>query len=119
MKKIKQTQEHLPLSPAMLDILLVISHEPLHGYAIMKQIEEDSGQKIPVGTLYRTISKLLKSGLIQECAPPEHVESQDERRRYYKIEEQGQAVLAAEIRRLETIVKRARGGQNLPGLAAL
>ena len=29
----------------MLDILLVVSGEPLHGYAIMKQIEEDSGQK--------------------------------------------------------------------------
>jgi DNA-binding PadR family transcriptional regulator len=109
----------LPLSPAMLDILLAVNHEPLHGYAIIKQIEDDTGERTPVGTLYRTIARLLENGLIKECEPPEHILSNDERRRYYQIEESGKAVLAAEVQRLEAIVKRAKKKQNLDRLITI
>jgi len=38
-----------PLTPAVLHILLALSTGPRHGYGIMKQVKEDSDDKITRG----------------------------------------------------------------------
>lgn len=60
---------HGPLTPAVLHILLALSTQPRHGYGIMKEVETDSqgSVKMGPGKLYGSISRMMESGLIQEC----------------------------------------------------
>jgi DNA-binding PadR family transcriptional regulator len=57
------------------------------------------------GTLYDNLRKLLKLGLVKECAP----DSRDAApRRIYRLSEEGRAVLAAETERLCGVLREAR-----------
>jgi len=71
------------------------------------------------GTLYGSIQRMLKDGLIiesQERADPIHGE---ERRRYYRLTGFGQRVLQAEAQRLEQLVHIAKSKQVLPGFGTV
>jgi len=98
----------LPLSPAALHILLALSSEDRHGYGIMQEIARQSeGQYKPgPGTLYDNLQKLLNQSLIEEI--PRREADDDERRRYYRLTRFGRRVLAAEVERLEGVVRTAR-----------
>lgn len=52
-----------PLSEAVFFILLSIQNSPKHGYAIMKEVEQLSDQRIRLstGTLYGAIKRLLEN----------------------------------------------------------
>jgi DNA-binding PadR family transcriptional regulator len=98
----------LPLSPASLHILLALATEERHGYHIMQEISKHSqGQyKIGPGTLYDNLQKMMKQGLVEEsrrAAPDE-----DSRRRYYRLTTLGRSVLAAEVSRLEDVIREAK-----------
>ena len=100
-------ENQLPLTPLSTGILLALAAEELHGYALMKAVEEQSGGVLTsgTGTLYAALTRLLEDGLIQECggAP------QDQRRgKSYTISEAGRELLRAEASRLDAIVRRAR-----------
>jgi DNA-binding PadR family transcriptional regulator len=98
----------LPLSPASLHILLSLAGEDRHGYGIMQEVARQSeGQyKIGPGTLYDNLQRLMVQGLVEESPrPPAH---DDPRRRYYRLTTHGRGVLAAEVERLETVVREAR-----------
>ena len=58
----------LPLNPVDVQILLVLTGGNLHGYGLMKAVEEQSGGKVrlEVGSLYRVIKRLIGNGLIEE-----------------------------------------------------
>jgi DNA-binding PadR family transcriptional regulator len=99
-----------PLTPAVFHILLALADGEKHGYAIMKDVEDQtSGQiKMGPGTLYGSIKRMLAGGLIEETDERPDPALDDERRRYYRLTVQGQAVVAAESRRLALAVKVAR-----------
>src|SRR5690242_12454946 len=98
----------LPLAPAALHILLAVSAEDRHGYAIMKEIAHQTGgtYKVGPGTLYDNLQKLLNLGMLDQ--KQRRSQGEDERRRYYRLTRFGQRVLAEEIRRLEAAVRTAK-----------
>ncbi len=94
----------LPLSPATLHILLALAGEDLHGYGIMQEVsrQSDGQYKLGPGTLYDNVQRLMDQGLVQEVRRGANEES---RRRYYRLNSMGRSVLAAEITRLEDVVR--------------
>jgi DNA-binding PadR family transcriptional regulator len=62
------------------------------------------------GTLYGAIKRLKEGGVIEESGErPEPGEApNDERRRYYRLTAFGGRVLAAEVERLDALVRAAR-----------
>jgi DNA-binding PadR family transcriptional regulator len=57
-----------PLPPVAFHILLVLAGEDLHGYAIMRQVEQQTRGRVRLGpgTLYGSIKTLLEARLIEE-----------------------------------------------------
>lgn len=98
----------LPLSPAVLLILLALSGEDRHGYGIMQEVARQSeGQyKLGPGTLYDNLQKLLDQGIVEKS--PSRSSADDPRRRYYRQTRFGRRLLSAEIARLEGVVRAAR-----------
>ncbi|PYT68804.1 MAG: PadR family transcriptional regulator [Acidobacteria bacterium] len=98
----------LPLSPAELHILLALAGEDLHGYGIMIEVARQSGgqYKLGPGTLYDNLRKLLTQGCVEEMQ--KRAAGEDPRRRYYRLTALGRRVLAAEVARLETVVRDAK-----------
>jgi DNA-binding PadR family transcriptional regulator len=99
-----------PLARTALLVLLAIGPEERHGYAIMREIERitEGATRLGPGGVYTTIKHLLDDGLIEECAERPDPELDDQRRRYYRLTGTGRAVAAAEVRRLETLVRSAQ-----------
>lgn len=100
----------LPLQPTTFHILLSLSDEDRHGYAIILDVaRRTNGElKLSAGTLYRSIQRMLELGLITETKTRPAPEMDDERRRYYCITPFGTAVAQAEVTRLRNLVKMAR-----------
>jgi DNA-binding PadR family transcriptional regulator len=100
---------HLPLPAAAFHILVALSIEDQHGYAIMRDVAIRTGGevKLHAGTLYTTMKRLLDDDLIVEVRAPRHADSDDQRRRYYRITPLGRKVAQAELSRLQSMVKRA------------
>jgi DNA-binding PadR family transcriptional regulator len=98
----------LPLQPTTFHILLSLSDEDRHGYAIILEVSRRTqGQlKLSAGTLYRSIQRMVELGLITETRT--RPELDDERRRYYRITPLGRAVAEAEAGRLRDLLKMAR-----------
>ncbi len=60
------------------------------------------------GSLYSTIKRMLKAGLVEECEAGEvDPDNEDERRRYYRITEAGRAAAIREVDRMSTLVDLA------------
>ena len=97
----------LPLNPRAYAIMLVIADEPCHGYRIKKEVEERSGGSIALdpGSLYRTIAKLVRDGLVEERQAPADADRDDERRRYYRLTSLGKRVARAETERLAALIQ--------------
>jgi len=91
-------------------VLIAIGTEDRHGYAIMREIARmtEGATRLGPGGVYTTIKRLLDDGLIEECDERPDRELDDQRRRYYRLTAIGRAVAAAEVRRLETLVRAAR-----------
>lgn len=107
--------ELLPLHPFELRILLALVDGPLHGYRIVKTVEERdaSWKRIFPANLYRRLRDLSAQGLIEETdAPPD--EHGDPRRRYFRITSLGREAARAESRRLDDLLREAREKRLLP-----
>jgi DNA-binding PadR family transcriptional regulator len=103
-------QSFLPLKPDVLYICLAIASRPMHGYAIIRDVEERSdGQvRLQTGAFYRTLRGMLEDGLIEECRAPADEVIDDPRRRYYRLSAFGISVTDAELSRLSALVRMAR-----------
>lgn len=99
-------QQHLPLSPATLHVLLALTSGPLHGYGIMLEAARQAGgqYKIGPGTLYDNLKKLMVAGLVDESQPENKATGT---RRTFQITSLGQGVLAAEVERLRGVLRHA------------
>ena len=97
------------MTPALY-ILLALGNETRHGYAIMREIREATGGRVEIlpGTLYATIKTLLSDGLIEEVPAPKSADSEDARRRYYRVTRAGRAKAAAETERMSELVRMGR-----------
>ena len=109
MAKIDGPEQFLPLPSATLHILVALTPGEKHGYAIMRDVEEisDGHVKMGPGTLYGSIKRMLKDRLIEETVERPDPELDDQRRRYYRLTGLGERVCAAELQRLEMLVRRA------------
>jgi DNA-binding PadR family transcriptional regulator len=106
------------LSPAAFHVLVALAGGDLHGYAILKEVEErTAGQvRLSTGTLYGLVRRFLEDGWIEE--PPRRPgQADDPRRRTYRLTPLGRRVAAAEAKRLEAMVAAARDRRLLRGPA--
>jgi DNA-binding PadR family transcriptional regulator len=108
------------LTPAVFHILLALSGGELHGYAIMQEVTSQSGGSLSMGpgTLYGSLKRMLSAGLVCESPDRPDPDSDDERRRYYKLTEDGLRTLRAEADRMESLmnqgVMKRLLGKSLP-----
>ena len=105
----------LPLTPAVLHILLSLADGERHGYGIMREVEDRTGgeTRLGPGTLYGSIKRMLADGLIEESDDRPDPELDDERRRYYRLTDFGRRVAGAEAERLASLVGTARSKKIL------
>jgi DNA-binding PadR family transcriptional regulator len=100
----------LPLPPATFHVLVALTGEELHGYAILQDVASRTVGSVQMGagTLYRSIHRMLEQGLVVESSERPDPVLDDERRRYYRITPLGAAVARAEATRLAALVDLAR-----------
>ena len=98
----------LPLSPATLHILLALAGQDMHGYGIMQEVSRQSEglYKLGPGTLYDNLQRLTAQGWVREISSP--ARDEDSRRRYYRLTAMGRKILAAEVTRLEGVIREAK-----------
>ena len=108
----------LPLTPAVLHILLALADAERHGYGIMQEVEGRTGgeMRLGPGTLYGSIKRMLADGLIEESDERPDPGMDDQRRRYYRITEFGRRVAGAEAERLRSLVVTAQNKKLLRGI---
>ena len=107
------------MSPATFHILLALAEHEQHGYAISQDIESrTSGDvRLPPGTLYRTLQRMVEEGLIVEAKRRPARILDDERRRYYRITPAGTAAARAEMARLADLMRLAKSRGLTPAPA--
>ncbi len=102
-------QADLPLTETTFFILLSLSPEPKHGYAIMKDVQALSEGRVVLSTstLYSALKRLLEQRWIKRVDDP--VENGTAReRKAYALTDQGRRVLKAETARLQKLVSTAQ-----------
>src|SRR5215471_260863 len=104
------SESQAPLTAAMFNVLLSLADGEKHGYAILKEVEEQTAGEVQLstGTLYGIIKRLLTDGLIVESRNRPPADEDDQRRRYYDLTEDGRQVAVAEAVRMEKLLLRAR-----------
>ena len=109
-KRSSDPRDLLPLTPVALNVLLALADGERHGYGIMLEVRERTGGRVRLGpgTLYGAIKRLKEGGLIVESGERPDPEGDDERRCYYRLTRFGGEVLAAEVQRLDGLVRAAR-----------
>ena len=115
-----EPREYLPLSSAAFEVLLTLAGGEQHGYRIMRDVAERSSGAVTLhaGTLYRTLARLLDTGLIEELGDRPDAIFDDQRRRYYRLTPLGLDVARAEAQRLDAQVQTARVRRLLEGESA-
>jgi DNA-binding PadR family transcriptional regulator len=118
-----------PLKPVELHVLLALSEQPLHGYALAERIAAISDRRLRLlpGNLYVVLHRLAARALLRETARQSPSEaggeadggedSTDARRRTYELTPAGQVALRDELARLDellrtTLARRALAGRD-------
>jgi DNA-binding PadR family transcriptional regulator len=104
-----------PLSSATLHILLALAGGNLHGYGIIKEVtrNSDGHYRLGPGTLYDNLKKLMEAGLVADAATSSSskrkpASSKEDDRRFYTLTKDGKNALAAEVDRLQSVVREAK-----------
>ena len=111
----ERPETFLPLSTASFHVLLALAGGELHGYGIMLEVSRQSqGQyKLGPGTLYDNLRKLMSQCIVEESR---NAHSPADPRRFYRLTGLGRRVLAAEVSRLEGMLREAKGLLRAPKL---
>ena len=106
-----------PLPSAAFQILLALAGEDLHGYAIMRQVADQTcgRMRLGPGTLYSSIQTLLEGKFIEEVGSREDTGFGHERRRYYRLTSAGRKLARTEASRLADLLRAARAKKILRG----
>ena len=102
--KIKRV--YVPMTETGFYILFCLQ-EQMHGYSITQKVKEmtDGEVVITAGTMYGSLSKMEKDGLISFVC-------EEEKRKLYKITPLGQEVLTLEINRIKRLYRNI-GGETI------
>lgn len=102
MNEEKAIKKYIPMTETMFFILLSLQQEH-HGYGIMQHVKQitDSRIILGAGTIYNSLSRLEKDGLIQAL-------SEDNRRKTYIVTELGKKILKVEAKRLVELYENAK-----------
>ncbi|MBR3265501.1 MAG: PadR family transcriptional regulator [Erysipelotrichaceae bacterium] len=94
---------YVPMTESGFYILYCLQ-QPQHGYGISQQVRKMSGGQVVIsaGTMYGTLSKMEKDGLIRFCY-------EEDKRKLYQISELGKQVLDLEISRIERLYLNSKG----------
>ena len=106
-----------PLPAAAFQILLSLADEDLHGYGIMRQVEQQTNGRMRLGpgTLYSSIQALVEEKLIEEVDRKADAVGDSERRRYYRLTLSGRKLARVEAERLADLLRVARAKKILRG----
>lgn len=98
----KLQKKYLPMTETAYYILISLN-KPKHGYGIMQHTEELTNGRIKIGagTMYGSLSRMEKEGLITPVA-------EKDRKKIYKISEKGKIVLELEQARLEELLNHGK-----------
>jgi DNA-binding PadR family transcriptional regulator len=94
-----------PLTPVVFHVLLALGDGPLHGYAIMRRVEIESGVEMGPGTVYGSLNRLGEMGWVEET---EDASGDRRRRRSFRMTEAGRAGLGGELARMAELAELAR-----------
>lgn len=94
---------YVPMTETGFYILYCL-REPMHGYNITQKVAQMTNNEINIapGTMYGSLSKMEKDGLIKFV-------EKDENRKIYQITDLGKEILDLEIARIERLYKNSRG----------
>ncbi|MBD5081948.1 MAG: PadR family transcriptional regulator [Ruminococcaceae bacterium] len=94
---------YIPMTETGFYILFCLQ-TPQHGYGIGQQVAKMTGNAVTIspGTMYGTLSKMEKDGLISFYA-------EEEKRKLYKLTDLGREILNTEIKRIERLYKNSKG----------
>ena len=97
---------YVPMTETGFYILLNLQEE-MHGYSIVQRVEELTQGEIRLspGTMYGSLSKMEKDGLIQFVR-------EEEKRKLYRITELGREVLDLEMKRIERLYRNLKEVQG-------
>jgi DNA-binding PadR family transcriptional regulator len=95
------------MSAAAFHVLLALASQDLHGYGIIQEVTRlSNGQyRIGPGTLYDNLKKLINSGWVKDFEEEGPVGV--ERRRMYRLTEEGRDALKADVSRLKSVLRIA------------
>ena len=98
---IKVLKRYIPMTETAYYILLALREER-HGYGIIGHVKKITHGRIKLGagTIYGTLSKMEKDGLIQSL-------HEFDRRRTYITTEMGREILNLEITRLKELLENS------------
>ena len=93
---------YVPMTETAFYILLCLK-KPNHGYGIVQKVEKltDGAIRLAPGTMYGSLSKMEKDGLIQFIR-------EEDKRKIYQITELGLEVLQLELKRIERLYRIAQ-----------
>ena len=100
----------LPLSEPVFQILISLAARDLHGYAIMREVEERTAGRLTLSTstLYGALQRMMRDDLVARAEAPADADSDDERRRYYRVTDFGREVVTVEARRIDELATLLR-----------
>ncbi len=95
---------YVPMSETAFYILFCLQ-SPQHGYGIGQAVKVMTGGEVKIspGTMYGTLSKMEKDGLIQFV-------SEKDKRKIYKTTELGTEILKTEQKRIQRLYENSIGG---------
>ena len=97
---------YVPMTETGFYILLCLREEA-HGYSIVQRVKDMTSGEILLspGTLYGTLSKMEKGGLIRFMR-------EEEKRKLYQITPLGQEVLGLEMKRIARLYRNMEEAQQ-------
>ncbi|HPW53065.1 MAG TPA: PadR family transcriptional regulator [Erysipelotrichaceae bacterium] len=100
---LKLRKIYVPMSETAFYILFSLQ-QPQHGYGIGQQVREmtDNEVSISPGTMYGTLSKMEKDGLIE-------LVREEEKRKIYQSTDLGKEILQIELNRIKRLYKNSIG----------
>jgi DNA-binding PadR family transcriptional regulator len=105
-----------PLTPLTMALLLALVDDDRHGYALIKEVEEQTDGRLRPGTgsLYAALQRLVEEGLISEVVGPRLEGGRT--RRTFRITTAGRLRTRAEAERMARVLALARRKSVLPRL---
>lgn len=90
---------YVPMTETGFYILMCLREEA-HGYSIVQRVEAMTGGEVRIspGTMYGSLSKMEKDGLIRFVR-------EEEKRKIYVITELGEQVLELEMKRIDRLYR--------------